>query len=232
MPITSRPWALAFRAAALLVIATGILRVSGVAGPEFLPRAFLYYTVMSNLLCLVWMAVLVVTTIVDLRRRGPHGTSTPSPRFSAAVAMAIGITLLIYMVVLMPASFSQPGTSTAFTLTDNLVHLFTPLLLIIDFVAFVPHGRVRRTDPWLWLPFPLVYVIFAFTYSGLGGRFAADTKVPYHFMDVDALGVGGVALWLVGLAVALALVGHLLWLLDRRLGASAEPEHERAPVEA
>lgn len=61
------------------------------------------------------------------------------------------------------------------------------------------------------------YLVFAFGYSALGGRFAGGTRAPYPFMNVATNGVGGAALWIVGLTVALIAVGYAFFGLDRLL---------------
>lgn len=218
MTLELRGLAFAYRAVASLVIAIGIARVSGVLSGDPTWTAFLYYTVLSNVLCLVWMLTGAIRAMRDATADGWRGVSAPAPRFTGAVMMAIVVTMLIYLVVLVPSLYVQPGTYEPFTLTDNLVHIITPLLVVGDWLLFVPKGRLRRHDPLLWSLIPLGYLGFAFTYSALGGRFGGGTRYPYPFMDVDALGLGGVALWIAGLTVALIGVGYGIYALDRWRG--------------
>jgi len=222
MALASRVIAFTYRALASLVIVTGIVRVSGLGSTSPTWTAFLYYTVLSNVLCLAWMAWSAVATLQDAQAKGWYGHSTPSVRGAAAVMMSITVTLLIYLVVLVPSSFQQPGTYEPFTLTDNLVHIATPLLVIADWALFVPKGRIQRFDPLLWALIPYAYLVFAFVYSALGGLFAAGTRYPYPFMNLDLHGVGGVTLWIIGLTVALVGVGYGYYALDRWLGTRAQ----------
>jgi hypothetical protein len=180
-----------YRLIALAIIVTGVIRHSDVLTGTPNATTLLFYTMVSNLLCLVWVALLVVRTARDLRRAGTSGTSTPSPRASGAVMMAITVTMLIYLVVLVPARFAD-GDSDIFSLTDNLIHIITPLLVIVDWLIFVPKGEFRWIDPLLWTLVPYAYLVWAFAYGALGGEFTPGQKYPYPFMDVDVLGVGGV----------------------------------------
>ena len=218
--LNSRPVALIYRILALAVIITGVIRHSDVltGAPNW--TTLLFYTMVSNLLCLVWVALLVVRTGRDLGRRGPAGTSTPSARASGAVMMAITVTMLIYLVVLVPTRFAD-GDSDIFSLTDNLIHIITPLLVIVDWLLFVPKGSFRWTDPLLWTLIPYAYLVWAFIYGTVGGEFTPGQKYPYPFMDVDALGVGGVAQWIVALTLALVVVGLVFVVIDRALAALA-----------
>jgi uncharacterized membrane protein YhaH (DUF805 family) len=218
--INARPVALVYRIIALALILTGIIRYSDVlsGSPDW--STLLFYTMVSNLIALFWMLLLVVRTVRDLGRSGTRGTSTPSPRWSAAVMMAVTVTMLIYLIVLVPTRF-QDGDGGIFSLTDNLIHIVTPCLMIGDWLLFVPKGMLRRFDPLLWPLIPYAYLTFAFVFGALGGEFTPGQKYPYPFMDLDVLGLGGVALWIAALTVALVAVGFVYLLIDRILAALA-----------
>lgn len=222
--IVLRPLALFFRVVSLVLIAAGIVRITGIFGPDPGWASFTFYTVQSNLLCLVWVAVLVLKTARDMGKTGPRGHSTPSARWSAAVMMAITITMLVYLIVLVPASFVQDSDYVPFSLTDNLIHVITPCLLIVDWLLFVPKGRLRAFDPFLWAIIPSAYLVFAFVYSGLGGEFSPGQRYPYPFLDVDVHGVGGVVTRVLVLAVALIAVGYVYFGLDRLLSIRTRRE--------
>lgn len=218
--ITSRPTALVYRVIALAVIATGIVRHGDLLTGQPAWTTVLFYTMVSNLLCLAWMLLLLTRTVRDLRRSGPSGTSTPSARVSGAVMMAITVTMLIYLVVLVPSRFAD-GDTDVFSLTDNLIHIVTPALLIVDWLLFVPKGWFRWIDSVLWMAVPYVYLVWAFAYGALGGEFYPGQRYPYPFMDVDALGVGGVSQWVAALTVALIVVGLVFVVFDRSIAALA-----------
>ena len=211
-----RTLAFAYRALASFLILLGIARVAGLWSATPTWSSFLYYTVLSNVLCLVWMVWSAIVTVRDAEAKGWYGYSTPSARGEAAVMEAITVTMLIYLFVLAPALFTQPGAYQPFTLTDNLVHIVTPVLVIVDWLLFIPKGEIKPYDPLLWALIPYSYLAFAFIYSAAGGRFDGNT-VPYPFMDASVHGVGGVIAWIVGLTVALVGVGYGYYGLDRLL---------------
>lgn len=212
-----RPLALFFRVVSLVLIAAGIVRITGIFTSDPGWASLTFYTVQSNLLCLLWVALLILATVRDIAKTGPRGYSTPSARWSAAVMMAITITMLVYLIVLVPATFVQDSGYVPFSLTDNLIHIITPCLLIVDWLLFVPKGHLRPFDPFLWAIIPLVYLVFAFVYGGLGGEFSPGQNYPYPFLDVDTHGVMGVAARVFVLAVALIGVGYAYFGLDRLL---------------
>lgn len=219
--IASRPLALAYRLISLIVIGFGIARITGIFTGSPSWQSLLYFTVLSNLLCFGWMLALIARTINDLRGHGARGTSTPSSRLSGAIMMAISVTMLIYLIVLVPMTFEQAGDYEVFSLTDNLIHIITPCLVIADWLLFVPKGSFRWIDPLLWALIPYAYLVFAFSAGAAGVEFEPGETFPYPFMDVATLGVSGVALWIVALSVALIGFGYLYVLLDRWLGRKA-----------
>ena len=65
MAIALRTIAFPYRAVASFVILVGIARVSGLWSADPSWNSFLYYTVMSNVLCLVWMVWSAIVTVRD-----------------------------------------------------------------------------------------------------------------------------------------------------------------------
>ena len=222
MAISQRYVALVFRLCAVVLIATGLVRLLGLFGGGLSGGAFLYYTTQSNVLVLVWMIAMIVVTIRGIARSGFKGSAEPWPRLGAAVMMAITVTMQIYLVVLAPAAFTQSGGDyVPFTLTDDLIHIVTPCLAIADWFLFAPKGRLRLYDPPLWAILPYTYLAFAFTWSALGGRFGGAGRYPYPFMDVETHGVVGVALKLLVITGTLIAFGYVFVLADKLMGRAA-----------
>ena len=219
--VPSRPLALAYRALTAGVGLWGIILVAGLFTPAPTWGAFRFYTVLSNVLCVLWALTEAWVTWRDWRSHGARGASSPSPRFSAAVMMAITVTMLIYLVVLLPSNFVQEGAYEAFTLTDTLVHVATPLLVILGWLLFTPKGHIRVFDPPLWALIPGAYLRVGFVASAAGMTFAGK-PVPYPFMNWHEIGVGGVVLWIAGLFVALEAVAYLFYAVDRWLARASK----------
>jgi hypothetical protein len=164
------------------------------------------------------MVFLAGATIRGLARSGPKGPALPWPRLGAAVMMAITVTMLVYLVVLVPYVYVQGGGDyRPFTLTDDLIHIVTPCLVIVDWFLFAPKGRLRLFDPVLWAIPPYLYLAFAFIWPALGGDFGGGQRHPYPFMDVGALGVGGVAFQILVLTAALVGFGYIYVGADKLL---------------
>jgi hypothetical protein len=229
--VTWRYAALAVRLLAVASAAIGLIRLTGLFGGGEVSAAFTFYTTQSNILCLLWMALLAVVTVKDIVRFGPRGLSAPAPRWGAAVMMAITVTMLIYLVILAPAAFQQAGSAyVPFTLTDDLVHIITPCLVIFDWFLFTPKGKLHWFDPPCWAGLPYAYLAFAFTWSALGGDFGSGRRYPYAFMDVQAYGVGGVAVQILILTVSLEAFGYLYVVADKTLARVARKRAAQQPA--
>jgi hypothetical protein len=218
--VNNRPVALVYRIVALVVILAGVVRNADLLTGSPSWTSFLYFTMVSDLICLAWMLLLVLRTVRDLRRTGPIGTSTPSARWGGAVMMAITVTMLIYVVVLVPTRIDA-GDTDIYSLTDTLIHIVTPALIIADWLLFVPKGAFRWVDPLLWTLIPFAYLGWSVVYGALGGEFEPGERYPYPFLNVDALGIGGVITWIAALTVALVAVGFVYVAIDRVLGVLA-----------
>lgn len=229
MCIRNRALALAFRLILVAGCLCGLYLISGLSKGAFSPLLLSYYTIQSNLLVLALFVVLAIRTWRDLRNAGVSGTSTCSPHVKGAVMLTITVTLLVYHFMLVPTMFTMHPEYRPFTLQDVLVHYFTPLMALCDWLLFDPKGRFRWFDPLLWLSLPFAYLIFAFVRAQLLSEpFPGGSRYPYFFMDVDQLG-WGVAPWLLGLSVGLLALGYLIYGVDRGLGALARrPERTTA----
>lgn len=217
--IANRAVALVYRLVAVVSAVAGLslLLDLGTGRPDW--GAFLYYTGMSNLLCLVWLTAGLVTAIRGLRREGTIGSATSHPRTGAAVMMAITVTMLIYLTMLEPPhSPNVLDWFQQYDATNLLVHIATPCLVVLDWFLFAPKGRLRWFDPLLWLLIPLGYLGFSWLWAAAGGRFGDERdRVPYPFLDVEANGIEALLITLGILLVALSVVGYLYLGLDRLL---------------
>ena len=223
MVIAFRPAALVFRALACALIATGLVRLGRLlsGAPDW--RVFLFYTAQSNVVCLAWMLVLLVVTAAQLASQGTRGVSAPSPRLAAAVMMTITVTMGVYLVLLAPNAFQQSGGAyRPFGLTSDLVHIVAPCLIIADWLAFTPKGRLRWFDPLMWTIPPYAYLVFAFTRIALGADFGVGRIYPYPFKDIEVNGLGGVVLWIGALSIVVVTIGYGNYALDRLLAKMAQ----------
>ncbi|MBD8140408.1 Pr6Pr family membrane protein [Frigoribacterium sp. CFBP 13605] len=159
---------------------------------------FGYFTIQSNLIVLLALATGAFTV---LRRTTP-------PRWTVAVRAAattyIALTGLVFNLLLAGLPSNDPYTVGW---ASDVFHRVIPLYVVLDWVLFADRDRQPWRRLWQFLAFPLIWVVVVLA---RGADF-----VPYPFLDVATLGGGVVALWCVGIAVAVALIGALVVAASR-----------------
>jgi hypothetical protein len=173
---------------------------------------------MSNLLGMAWSLYALIVTLVSIGKYDRRASASVCPRLGAGVALAILVTLLIYLTILAPASFTQGSGYQPFTLTDDLVHIVVPLLLIGDWLIFADKGVLRWWDPLWWALIPYAYAAYALIRPVFtSAQWPGGGHYPYQFLDVEHIGWGGVAVNILVLTVVIEAIAFLMVALDRRL---------------
>ncbi|MDO4154948.1 MAG: Pr6Pr family membrane protein [Clostridia bacterium] len=172
-----------------------------------------YYTVLSNILCFVYFAVLVVAQ----RKK-------ENPLVKGSVTMCIAVTGIVYHFLLdgmMEANAAS--VSPVLDAGNFLVHTVVPVMVVLDYFLFFPKGQYKSLHPIAWLVLPYLYFGFVLLraeisdslFSGFGG---AKSRYPYPFLDVDLYGWDKVLLIVLGITVAFLALGYIAYVLDRLLG--------------
>ncbi len=167
-----------------------------------------YFTNISNLsfaVVILWAAV-----------ASALGRGQPPAVLKGGVTLFLVITGLVSWLVLAPEAPGAPVL--AFGLTGGQIeHEVTPVLAVLDFVVLDAHRRLRWRAAGWWVAGLLVYCAF----STVRGLVRPELGYPYGFIDLAALGWGGLTLNVLLYGAAFALLGLLLVLVDRRLPRAA-----------
>jgi hypothetical protein len=160
---------------------------------------FSFFTIETNLL------VALVLTICCTRPRAAQFLTTPSVK--SALVVYIIIVGVVYAVLL--RNLWHPHGLQL--LADVVLHDVIPFLYPFYWLAFLPKGSLRWSDPSWWLVYPVLY----FLYSMLRG--AAYGIYLYPFFDVAQLGFARVSMnafallaFFFGLGVILTAIDHAL----------------------
>lgn len=129
------------------------------------------------------------------------------PRAMAALSLSVMLVGVVYKLMLEGTALHGPG------LSNLLLHRVTPVLVPLFWVAFVPKGRLRATDPLLWLLYPLAYLAYAIVRGAFDGRY------PYPFLDVAAIGPARVAINAAVIGAGFLVTGFFCIWVDRMMGA-------------
>lgn len=174
---------------------------------------FSYFTVLTNVL--VALALTAPALFPDSRL----GRWTASEGVRAAVAMYIAVVGLIYH-LLLDATWDPQGL---LFYVNQVLHTVMPVAFVLDWLLFVPKGRLRWIDPVKWLAWPVLYGLWTVIH-GLWINW-----YPYWFIDIATLGWRGAAVNFSGLLAFFLILGLIVVAIDRGLSALAKGDSSLTP---
>lgn len=174
-------------------------------------KGLLYFTNLSNLLCLIYFIILIVLTLLKKVNRNDNYYI-----IKGMVTMAITITMLMYNLVL--ASDDGMGAFTGHQLECNLVHLIVPLMVILDYIIFGEKGNLKKEYPIIWSLILIIYQLFVIIYVALGGTFMDNLTYPYFYMDINEYGTLGIMFNLLVIYIFFVGYGTIVQKIDNWLG--------------
>jgi len=185
----------------------GILGSFGYFNASYNQDWFLYYTNLSNYICMGFMFVSLFVTIKKARQN-ESGAVNVAPAFNFFCVIMILVTCIVYNVLL---AKEYSVAHYFLTIQNLLLHLILPIMFIVHWAVFCEHGKLRWFDPFLCLVMPLIYVVIIlvrslFVKSGL--------VYPYFFLNVDNLGWGGVIAYVAVLLVVFVMIGYIFYAFD------------------
>lgn len=158
---------------------------------------FGYFTIQSNI---ITAAVLLAAGLATLRGRA----QTPLLMLGRACATTyIAVVGLVYNTLL---AGLEGGVSLGWA--NSALHLVLPIYAVLDWLLVGDRTKLPRRWLWFVLIHPVLWLVVVLA------RGATDGWVPYPFLD-PATGYGSVALYCVGIAVAIVAVGVLVFALSR-----------------
>ena len=166
----------------------------------------LYYTVLSNLLVMIFTGYL----LWKMRREGDHWQSSSLLRLKGGITTSIMITCVIYHFMLAPL------TKDFYRLENFLCHYIVPLWFLVDTIIFDKSRQYKWFDPIIWTVLPLLYMGFAIL-NGFVLKMdvpnAKDSPFPYFFLNANKYGWGFVFRWAAIIFVAYMVSGYLFYLV-------------------
>ena len=156
-----------------------------------------YFTVHANYL------VAVLMTLVLLRPKSQSRLLRASVMSGAAVY--IGITGLLYHLYL----YDFWHARGVMALPDVLLHFTVPLLFLMFWLLFVPKGALKWRHPFIWLIYPVIYLVYMFIVGNWTGHY------PYPTLDAGILKRARVLRHAAVLLIYLLAFGIMLVALDR-----------------
>ena len=195
----------------------GILGSFGMYDGSFDNVFYVYFTNLSNYLCIAVMFFELVQTA----NRKQDGYVKLSPALKFISVTAILLTFFVFNLLLANAPDRNPLEN--FKVTSITFHVVLPLMLVSDWLLFYEHRKVKWTYPLYSTVFPLVYLAFVYMRAWLVNFDTAVPKLyPYFFIDANQQGIAGVVRWCLILLAAFIVLGYILMAVDRMMPAAKE----------
>lgn len=177
---------------------------------------YVYFTNLSNFLCLGVM----ITALVQTIRKKEDGFVTASPLLKFIGMLGILLTFLVFNIMLAGAEGRDPQLN--WRIGSLCFHVILPIMYIADWFLFYERKKCTWIYPIASISFPLAYAIFLLIHAAILGF---DTAIltptgttliyPYFFVNLATQGVGGVLMWIGILSVAFVAIGFIFFGLDK-----------------
>ncbi len=209
--LENRIFALIWR---LLIVVAGIFGLVPMLSSAKSAQILCYFTMQSNIFVVALFGLLAFLTLKQIIKDGKHGEICHIPTWlQLAIIYFIQITFIVYATMLSNTIFSM---ASAMAFANILLHYIVPIMALVDWLLFMPHGTVKIKHAACWLTYPACYVVFAFIRAPLGKPFGDGSRYPYFFMDYDKLGLN--IIWVCAIFfLGFFLLGGLLVVIDKAI---------------
>jgi len=196
----------------ICVAAAGLYSGSGMAHKKFTRDVFIYFTTLSVVFCFAYFLVFIVLDMFGI------GGGSLMGFIHGAVILCVTVTMAVYHLVLIPNLRSRIENFKIFSLPNLCMHYAVPLLTIAHWVIFSEKGQFTYYYPFLWTVFFLVYFFAVIIRAKAGACIAGtESKYPYYFIDIDAIGFKKTARNVAALAAVIVALGYVLVFVDSLL---------------
>jgi hypothetical protein len=160
---------------------------------------FSFFTILTNFL------VALVFTAAAVRPRAAWGQWVLRPSVQASTAVYIAIVGIVYQLLLRHLWNPQGAQWVA----DVLLHSVIPVGYVLYWWLFAPRDELGWKNAVGWLVYPGAYLVYTLARGAVSGLY------PYPFIDVNALGYGGVLARAAGLMLVFLGMGLLIVTIAR-----------------
>ena len=199
--------AVIFRALGFLIAVSGV--IVRLFDASLSGNAFIYFDMQVAVIIAISFAALLTLTVISVIKNGQIGDS-PTFSFTAhylLVALTVADAVIFWSII----SWAIIPSGFLFTPSKIIIHGFLPVIVVIDWFLFCPHGKLSFISSVFSLLYPAVYYVFAFIISTTGlkfgegtyGEFYREIFYPYFFLQENAVG-GLFYLFLILIAFAAA----------------------------
>ncbi len=174
-------------------------------------RMLLYFTLLSNLMCFIFYLVTIILRLCNkLKKNNIYYI------FKGMVTMAITLTMFGYW--LLVASSGDFGIYINHMTSCIIVHLYTPILIMLDYLIFGEKGNLKSNYPFIWSTIIILYGVFTSIYGFFGGMFLDGAKYPYNYLNIEEFGIVKVCINCLVIYITYVVYGVIIQKIDKLLG--------------
>ena len=173
---------------------------------------YVHFTNLSNYLCIGIMFAELIQTV---KKKADSYVST-APFLKFIGVLAILLTFLVFNFLLAGQPDRDPQDN--WRVRSICFHVILPIMYVLDWLLFYEHKKVRWFYPLASVIFPVLYVVFVFIRAAIV-NFNPEVPYlyPYFFLNLDKLGVAGVAKWVAILFAGFIALGYIFYGIDKSI---------------
>ena len=171
---------------------------------------YAHFTNLSNYLCIGIM----FAELVQTAKKNEDSYVSASPLLKFIGLLGIMLTFLVFNFLL--AGRPDRELQSNWRVSSICLHVILPIMYIFDWLLFYEHKKIRWFYPLVSVAFPALYIIFIYTRAFIV-NFNPEVPYlyPYFFLNLDNLGVAGVAKWVVILFAGFIVLGYIFYGIDK-----------------
>ena len=171
---------------------------------------YAHFTNLSNYLCIGIM----FAELVQTAKKSENGYVSASPLLKFIGLLGIMLTFLVFNFLL--AGRPDRELQSNWRVSSICLHVILPIMYIFDWLLFYEHKKIRWFYPLVSVAFPVLYIIFIYTRAFIV-NFNPEVPYlyPYFFLNLDNLGVAGVAKWVAILFAGFIVLGYIFYGIDK-----------------
>ena len=176
---------------------------------------YVYFTNLSNYLCVALMLV----ELRDTAKKKDDSFVTTFPAAKFVALLFILLTFIIYNFVLA----GRRDIKYSFEVSSVTLHIILPIMFAFDYFLFYERGNVKWYYPILSAIILLLYAVFIYVHAAI---YNFDSIIyypgrndpfiyPYFFLNIEKLGVPKVIEYILIILIAFVVFGYVIMLIDR-----------------
>ena len=171
---------------------------------------YVHFTNLSNYLCIG----IVLAELIQTAKKKVDSYVTVAPFLKFVGVLAILLTFLVFNFLLAGQPDRDPQAN--WRIASIAFHVILPVMCVFDWLFFYEHKKVRWFYPIASVVFPVVYVAFVYIRAAIV-NFNPEVPYlyPYFFLNLDNLGIAGVAKWVLMLFVGFIVLGYIFYGIDK-----------------